>query len=62
MLGFIKDLLDQVWTLLGMFIAWFVLDGSARDVVGWAILWALIVWMATYPLRNKKDKEDETSA
>lgn len=62
MLGFIKDLLDQVWTLLGMFIAWFVLDGSARDVVGWAILWSLIVWMATYPLRNKKEKDDEESA
>lgn len=59
MLGFIKDLLDQVWTLLGMFIAWFVLDGSARTIVGWAILWSLAIWMLTYPLRNKKEKEDE---
>ena len=59
MLGFIKDLLDQVWTLLGMFIAWFVLDGSARTIVGWAILWSLVIWMGTYPLRNKEEKQSE---
>ena len=57
MKDFIRDMLDQVWTLLGMFIAWFVLDGSARVVVGWAILWSLIIWVATYWLRNPKDDE-----
>lgn len=59
MLGFIKDMLDQVWTLLGMFIAWFVLDGSARDVVGWAILWSLVIWVITYPIRSKKSKSED---
>lgn len=58
MLGFIKDLLDQVWTLLGMFIAWFVLDGSAREIVGWAILWSLAIWVITYPIRTRKDKSE----
>lgn len=58
MLGFIKDLLDQVWTLLGMFIAWFVLDGSAREIVGWAILWSLAIWVITYPIRSRKDKSE----
>ena len=43
------------WTLLGMFIAWIVLDGSAKDVVGWATIGTLIAWIATYPLRNKED-------
>jgi hypothetical protein len=57
MKDFIRDMLDQVWTLLGMFIAWFVLDGSARVVVGWAILWSLIIWVGTYWLRNPKDDE-----
>ena len=57
MKDFIRDMLDQIWTLLGMFIAWFVLDGSARVVVGWAILWSLIIWVGTYWLRNPKDDE-----
>jgi hypothetical protein len=57
MKDFVRDMLDQIWTLLGMFIAWFVLDGSARVVVGWAILWSLIIWVGTYWLRNPKDDE-----
>jgi hypothetical protein len=56
--NFIRDMLDQLWTLLGMFIAWFVLDGSARVVVGWAILWSLIIWVGTYWIRNPKDEEE----
>lgn len=58
MKNFINDLLNQLWTLLGMFVAWFVLDGSARIVVGWAILWSTIIWVATYRLRNPKEQED----
>jgi len=50
----LKDLLDQAWTLLGMFIAWLVLEGSARTVVGWGILLTIGVWVATFPLRNKE--------
>ena len=34
----IKDMIDQLWTLLGMFIAWVVLDGSAKTIVGYAII------------------------
>lgn len=52
---FLKDLIEQVWTLLGMFVAWLVLEGSARTVVGWCILGTLIIWTATFPLRNKDD-------
>lgn len=58
-LGFLQDLIEQVWTLLGMFIAWFVLDGSARTIVGWAILWSLGVWVLSYPLRKWSKKETE---
>jgi hypothetical protein len=54
---FLKDLLDQQWTLLGMGIAWVVLDGSAKTVVGYAIVTTLIAWAITYPLRNPKDSE-----
>lgn len=55
MKGFFKDVIGQLWTLLGMFIAWLVLEGTARDVVGWCITITLVIWVATYPLR----KDDE---
>ena len=54
----IKDMIDQLWTLLGMFIAWVVLDGSAKTVVGYAIIGTIIAWSVTYPLRNPKDEEE----
>ena len=50
------DMIDQLWTLLGMFIAWVVLDGSAKTVVGYAIICTLIAWAITYPIRNREDK------
>ena len=59
MKDFLRDVLDQVWTLLGMFIAWLVLDGSAKTIVGYAILFSMFVWWATYPIRNGRDDEDE---
>lgn len=48
-------MVDQLWTLLGMFIAWVVLDGSAKTIVGYAILGTFIAWVVTYPLRNRED-------
>jgi hypothetical protein len=50
----LKDLVGQAWTLLGMIIAWLVLDGSARNVVGICILGTLVLWIATFPLRREK--------
>jgi len=52
---FLNDLLGQVWTLLGMFIAWLVLEGTAKTVVGYGIVGTLIIWILTYPIRNRKD-------
>ena len=54
----LKDMVDQLWTLLGMFIAWVVLDGSAKTVVGYAIIGTLIAWAITYRLRNPKDDNE----
>lgn len=59
MKNFFRDVLDQLWTLLGMFVAWIVLDGSAKDVVGYAIIWSAAIWIITYRLRNPKDEEEE---
>lgn len=50
-----KDIIEQAWTLLGMAVAWLVLEGSAKDVTGMLILVTLGVWIITFPLRNKED-------
>jgi ABC-type multidrug transport system permease subunit len=51
----IKDLIDQAWTLLGMFIAWVVLDGSAKTVVGYGIMLTTVIWILTSPIRNREE-------
>ena len=52
----VNDLLDQAWTLLGMFIAWVVLDGSAKTVVGYGIIFTTIVWILTSPIRHRGEE------
>lgn len=59
MMRILKDMAEQLWTVLGMWIAWVVLDGSAKTVVGYAIIGTFIAWSITYPLRNPKDEEEE---
>jgi len=54
-----RDLVDQSWTLLGMIVAWLVLEGSARDVTGMLIAITLIVWIVTFRIRNPLDKTEE---
>lgn len=56
MVKILKDILDQQWTLLGMFIAWVVLDGSAKTVVGYGIVLTTITWVLTYPIRNREEE------
>lgn len=53
---FFSDIVNQLWTLLGMFIAWVVLDGSAKTIVGYAIVGSTIIWGITFKLRNPKDE------
>jgi hypothetical protein len=52
---FFNAILDQTYTLLGMFVAWVVLEGSARTIVTYAIAIAIVI-DAT---RNTIKKEDE---
>jgi hypothetical protein len=54
----IREMLNQTFTLLGMFIAWAVLEGSAKTVVGFAILWSLIVWLFSMKFREEKEEEE----
>ena len=56
MKNFFSDIANQLWTLLGMFVAWVVLEGSAKTVVGYAIILSSVIWGLTFKLRNSKDK------
>ncbi len=40
-------------SILGMFIAWVVLDGSAKVVVGYGIIMTTIIWILTSPIRHR---------
>lgn len=57
--GLFKDIIDQAWTLLGMAVAWLVLEGSAKTLTGNLILITLAVWVLTFPLRYEKPEEEE---
>ena len=47
------ELIAQAFTLLGFFIAWLTLTGSARDIVGIAVLTTTVIWLITIPLRKE---------
>ena len=51
----IKESIAQVWTLLGFFIAWLTLTGTAQQIVGLATLIATLIWLVTIPLREEKE-------
>ena len=55
----IIETLNQTWTLLGMFVAWVLLEGSARVVVGYSILLSLAIWLITLYIREPKEEEKE---
>jgi putative Mn2+ efflux pump MntP len=59
LVGLLKDIIDQAWTLLGMAVAWLVLEGSAKELTGNLIVLTLGIWVITYPLRREKDEDKE---
>jgi len=50
----VKESIAQIFTLLGFFIAWLTLTGSAQQVVGVATVIATAVWLLTIPLRKEE--------
>ena len=49
-----KDLIGQSWTLLGLVVAYLVLEGSAKALTGNLILVTLAIWILTFPIRYNK--------
>lgn len=48
----LRETLAQTFTLLGFFIAWLTLTGTAKDIVGVAILVSLGLWLLTIGFRK----------
>jgi len=48
----IKESIAQIFTILGFFIAWFTLTGTAQDIVGLAIVLSMVIWLATIRMRD----------
>jgi hypothetical protein len=55
----VKDVIEQSWTLLGMAIAWLVLEGSAKDLTLTLIGVTLLVWVVTFPFFRYEKEEKE---
>lgn len=51
----IIESIAQVFTILGFFIAWLTLTGTAQQIVGLATIAATILWLITIPLREEKE-------
>jgi len=49
----VKESIAQTFTLLGFFIAWLTLTGSAKDTVGVAIIVSTALWLLTIGLREE---------
>jgi hypothetical protein len=45
----------DIWTYVGLLIAYFTLDGSAKKVTGFLILGGLVIWLVTLPIRDNDD-------
>jgi len=50
--------LNQGYTLLGFFVAWVLLEGSARTIVGYSILFVTIIHLITIRIREGKNKDE----
>ena len=50
----IKESIAQVFTILGFFIAWLTMTGTAQQLTGIATVVAIIIWLATIPLRKEE--------
>ena len=51
--------LNENFTFLGFFVAWVVLEGSAKTVVGYVTLFSIALWFLTIGVRAKAEKEEE---
>lgn len=59
-MNWLKDrvvaILNENFTFLGFFVAWVVLEGSAKTLVGYITLLSVALWFITIGIRAKSDE------
>ena len=50
----VKESIAQIFTILGFFIAWLTMTGSAQQITGLFTVIAIVIWLATIPLRKEE--------
>ena len=53
---YLKEITAETYTLIGLAIAYFTLDGGAKKVTGILVISGFLVWLVTIPLREE-DKD-----
>ena len=53
--GTVSDIIDEIYTLIGLFAGWLVLTGSAKTVIGKVTLISFVIWVITLRIRNTKE-------
>ena len=48
----LKEAAGQIFTSLGFFLSWFLLTGTAKDIVGIMILISFALWFLTINFRK----------
>ncbi len=51
--------LSENFTFLGFFVAWVVLEGSAKTVVGYVTIASVALWFLTIGIRERAEKEED---
>ena len=52
-----RAVLNENFTFLGFFVAWVVLEGSAKTVVGYVTIASVALWFLTIGIRERSEKE-----
>lgn len=52
---YVVAITGDVWTYVGLLIAYFTLDGSAKKITGVLIIGGLLIWLVTLPIRDNDD-------
>lgn len=55
--GTVSDVIDEIYTLIGLFAGWLVLTGSAKTVIGKVIMIGFIVWIIRNRIKDFTEKE-----
>jgi len=51
----LKEITAETYTLCGLAIAYFTLDGGAKKVTGIIAIISFLVWLVTIPLREEDE-------